>query len=45
MLINFLKCNNVIVIVIKKLIIELLLFKIIYLIILKIVSLKENRLL
>ena len=42
---KFLKYNNVIIIVIKKVIIELLLFKIIYLIILKNVNFKGSRLL
>ena len=42
---KFLKYNNVIIIVIEEIIIELLLFKVIYLIILKNVNLKESRLL
>ena len=40
-----LKYNNVIIVIIKKVIIELLFFKIIYLIILKNINLKESRLL
>ena len=42
---KFLKYNNIVIIVIKKVIIELLLFKITYLIILKNVNFKENPLL
>ena len=42
---KFLKYNNVVIIAVKEVIIELLLFKIIYLIILKNINLKENRVL
>ena len=40
-----LKCNNVVIIVVKKIVIELLFFKVTHLIISKNVGLKENRLL
>ena len=42
---KFLKCNNVVIVVVGEVIIELLFFKIIYLIISKNVSLKRSRLL
>ena len=45
MLIKFLKYNNVIVVIVEEVIIELLFFKVIYLIILKNVDFKGSRLL
>ena len=40
-----LKCNNIIIVAVKKIVIELLLFKVIYLIISKNVNLRGSRLL